>query len=418
MVVLVWGALGLAACGSSEGENGSNTPPPANGGSANGGSANGGNASSGSGAGARGGSTTTGKAGAASTAGTPGSAGAAGTIGAAGASGSAPLRDACRAYVVAYCEKQIECTGTPNSTSRCLEAADRCPDLLMSPGTGHSLQNLLDCVEPIRTANCVDWRREIPPACVTPGVRVKGEPCVYPSQCESTSCRQGDVDSACGVCRGLAAPGGACNEYDMACPRGQHCVEEVCTDIPSTGDPPPPIVINRQAEGEDCFSETCLPELYCYFAADATDGVCRKLPAAGSACAERVNGPRCVSTAYCGPQGCAALPIAGEPCATTDPFAPTCAEDLTCTADGCVPLGALGERCQPNLREPEQVTCQSDLVCACLDDACRVGACKTLAKEGAECGANTVCEHGTVCEAAVCRPTDALTTQAICQFRE
>jgi hypothetical protein len=338
--------------------------------------------------------------------------------GAAGASGSAPLRDACRAYVVAYCEKQGECAGTTNSVAQCLLAADRCPDLLMSPGTGHSLQNLLDCVEPLRTASCSDWRREIQPACVTPGLRAKGEACVYRSQCQSTSCREGEVDSTCGVCRGLAAPGGACNDYDTVCPPGQACTDEVCVDIPVTPDPTPPPAINRQGEGQACFSETCLPELHCVIATGASEGVCQKLPAAGSPCAERTSGPRCASTAYCGAQGCAALPRAGEACATTDPYAPACAKDLTCSASGCTPLGAVGESCQPDLLRPAQVTCQSDLVCACLDDECRMGACQNLAKEGAACGTNSICEHGTVCEAGVCRPTDALTTQAICDRRQ
>ncbi len=321
-VILVWGALGLAACGSSEAENGSKTPAPsaATAGSANGGSTNGGNGSGGSGAMAQGGSATAGNAGAASTAGKAGSAGGAGTPGAAGAPGSAPLRGACRAYVVAYCEKQGECSGSTNSVAQCLLAADRCPDLLMSPGTGHSLQNLLDCVEPLPHGELLGLAARDPARVRHTRFAREGRALCVPQPVSEHELQSGrsrpDV-------RGL--PRACCARWRLQ--RLRHGVPArpgvrggSLRRYPCDAGSMPPPVLNRQAEGEACFSETCLPELYCAFATDATEGVCQKLPAAGSACVERGSGPRCASTAYCDGQACRALPVAGEACVNTDPF--------------------------------------------------------------------------------------------------
>ncbi len=417
-VVLVWGAFGLAACGSSESNTSSPGPTTANGGAVASGGAvpNGGAVANGGGGSGNGGSVTAGQGGLA-TGGVAGS-----------AAGSAPLRDACRAYVVAYCERQIECTGgSIYATESCVASADACPDLLLSSGSGHSLQNLLDCIEPLRTADCSDWRRDILPACVTAGTRARGASCAFRSQCQSQSCNQEENGAPCGFCRGLAEPGGACNDYETACPPGQRCEGSRCVEIPPSADPVRPTPSKRVAEGEACgfircegcdaVSEVwCELGLYCSYPEGSGEGVCRAFPAPGEPCAEDLF-PSCAEGAYCSPTGCLALPVAGEACASG--ASPQCADGLYCVSGLCAPLAAVGEQCEPDPTRLVASVCQTGLVCACQDAECRMGACQNLAREGTACGADgVVCEHGTVCEGGLCRPSDALTTQAICDQRE
>ncbi len=413
-VVLVWGAFGLAACGSSESNTSSPGPTTASGGAVGSGGAGGGNGGAGGG---NGGSATAGQ-------------GGLGIGGAASPSaGSAPLRDACRAYVVAYCERLTECTGgSVSAIESCVATADACPDLLMSPGSGHSLQNLLDCVEPLRTANCSDVRRDVFPSCVRPGTRARGASCVFRSQCQSQSCNQEATGAPCGFCRGLAEPGGACNGYETACPAGQRCDGSRCVDIPPTPDPIRPTPTERVAEGEACGFVACqdcdvVPEvwcelgLYCSYAEGSGEGVCRAFPGPGEPCAADFS-PSCAEGAYCSPTGCLSLPAAGEACAN-DNGAPQCADDLYCVSGRCTPLAAVGEECEPDPSRLVASICKTGLVCACEDAECRTGACQNLAREGAACGASgVVCEHGTVCEGGLCRASDALTAQAICDLRE
>jgi hypothetical protein len=339
------------------------------------------------------------------------------------ASSGAPLRDACREYARAYCDKSDECNGTNAGSKYCYEAsAPACPDLLASPGSTRTAQSLRECALEIAAFSCEQWTRGFLPACSTPGTRVAGEPCVYPSQCQSLSC--GGSDSACGTCASLVQAGQACGP-GLECAPGLLCSSDsLCIERQAAPTPTPPAPRTLRQLGESCLATECVVGAFCSRPDTSTEGTCEPMPATGQPCAPGVaSGPRCAMSDHCDPDGlCAALPGNGEPCAV-DSFAARCSAGNYCVAQGgpngntCAPHTAAGGACRPALLDLSRADCAEGLACRCANAACSEGTCTPLAREGESCTAESVCEDGTACENGVCEPSDALTAQAVCDAR-
>jgi hypothetical protein len=356
-----------------------------------------------------------------STSAASGGSAAAGTSGSSGSNalGSAPLRDACRLYVRAYCDRSATCGGYATA-AQCYElSVDDCPDLLVSPGSTRTVASLTECAAEIEAFPCADWARGFLPACSTPGTRAGGEPCVYPAQCQSLSCNRPHDSSCDGLCQQLLAPGAVCNDINDVCPAGQRCTDGVCTDYFPPAEPTPRPVTPTLAEGEICSAQTCGKGLFCAGLDTASNGTCTRLPATGLACASVVGATRCRDTDYCSEtEICTPLPAAGEPCAS-DIGSLQCKLGTYCATAGpnantCQPRGALGEPCDSNFFSLGRSNCDESLVCRCADARCGAGVCANLRREGDPCADTDACEAGTVCEAGRCRASDALSDQAFC----
>jgi hypothetical protein len=398
VALLAFAFVGFTACGSS------NEEPPADAGQAGSGSSSGGNSS-----------TSGGVTGAPTTAGSSASAGA-------GALGSAPLRDACRLYVRAYCNRSASCGGYATAETCYQVSVGACPDLLASPGSTRTAASLTACAAEIEAFPCDDWIRGFLPACSTPGTRAGGEPCIYPAQCQSLSCNRPHTSSCDGFCLQLLAPGAVCEGTTDVCPPGQYCTGGICTDSPPPAEPTPRPVTPILAEGETCSTQTCARGLFCAGLATAGNGTCTRLPATGLGCADVVGATRCRDTDYCSEtEICTPLPAAGEPCAS-DIASLRCKLGTYCESAGpnantCQPRGALGELCDSNFFALDRSTCNEPLVCRCANPRCTEGFCANLRREGDPCTDTDACEGGTVCESGQCRPTDALSHQAFCDSR-
>jgi hypothetical protein len=351
---------------------------------------------------------------------------AAGTSGSsgAGAIGSAPLRDACRLYVRAYCSRTVSCGRDTMTVEACYQrSADDCPDLLAGPGSTRTVESLTECAAEIDAFPCADWVRGFLPACSTPGTRAAGEPCVYPAQCQSLSCYRPDArlnNSSCGGrCQRLLAPGAVCDDTTGVCPAGQQCTDGICTDYAPPAEPDPRPVTPMIGEGEICTAQTCGSGLFCAGLATASDGTCTRLPATGLSCAGVLVARRCRDTDYCSEtEICTPLPAAGEPCAT-DLNSIRCKLGTYCESEGpnantCQPRGALGQACIPDFFGLYRSNCDDPLVCRCADPRCETGLCANLRREGDPCADADICEGGTVCELGQCRASDALGDQAFC----
>ena len=280
------------------------------------------------------------------------------------------------------------------------------------PGGGDACLSNLDCHP---TLSCIDGTCE---ALHTTG-----------ADCTSTrDCARGLVCTA-GTC--TARSGANCGEINE-CGNLAQCAQPSSCRAPLTA-------------GLTCVTNSdCAPSLYCADAsktcvtrpaigarcgngvicaagagcdADSSDGVCRALGAAGTACLFGESGPFvCRAGLACTDNVCGALPTEGENCAGVDICAPglgcafgpkgstcitprttgescenrqACRTDHYCGAAGtCRPDVAIGATCSPDF---------GDCGGACVPDASGGFTCRASLSEGGTCLALTDCSEGLTC---------------------
>lgn len=291
-------------------------------------------------------------------------------------------RAACRAYVVAECNRIGDCNGQA-ALGSCLAIADQCPDYFLSPGTSWTRATLASCAIAWKTWACEKTGIGVPPPCSPAGSRAVGAACSFSSQCASRDC---SVDGkACGQCLDLVAPGGDCS-VNKQCSLGQTCSSTTynCTD--RVWMPPDAGALQVKGLNQPCApTDVCAAGSECLFQKDFLDGtgVCRALPKAGETCGiDRNDNGACVAGAYCYSldNTCRPQAVAGEPCDNIS-------GNWYC-ADGCV--------CDLSTKVAGNYVCQA------------------IHEEGEPCGtANVQCANtGLVCQGGVCTATDQETVFA------
>ena len=368
-------ALGLAGglslgCGSSS----SSAPPGA-----------GGNSNAGAGGSATGGSATGGAIGlgGASAGGTGGS-----TLPLLGNSAA----EACIAYAIASCERRAECEGTPKG--RCIEASFDCPDVVLSSGSTRTPAVLKACADSYSTFSCDLLLAGKFPPCVSPGTKKVGEPCLYPSQCESLTCPN---KGACGVCSIPAALGEDCTAPGSTCVGHTFCgANGKC--LSSTGNEP---------------GATCGPNDLCRNGT-CKDGLCVGYPGVGGSC-EATN--LCAEGAFCDASDtkCKLPAAAGQPCfEDADTGALPCAAGSAChiladeTLGTCDPPPAIGQPCGVYHGRTNTEACGVGNRCntSVLPAVCASkGAQGEFCKISSDCASSSSCLCGdgtTTCEKKVC----------------
>lgn len=344
--------------------------------------------------------------------------------------------EACIAYAWAVCSRREECRGTSEgSIYNCTSATLGCPDLSLSPGATRTVEVLKACAATYVALPCEEVRAEKLPACVTPGTRMRGEDCLFASQCSSLSCAQAD---SCGQCGVRAAKGESCAQFDVECEVGTTCNVE--TDL---CEPPLPFVDTTPGPNEACVPNTgCKPGSYCktdglgggvcaaqaktnescaeapcafgdYCA--AADSICREYPLPGLPCGLDRSGSLicdgrgiCEAAAGATSGTCKPMPKAGEPCIvpSDNPANPACyTAGLHCDTKVSPPIckgaGIAGEVCLSHN------DCLGLSTCGCADPLaadCPDKRCIELKVAGHPCTApNTRCHPGFECVGGVCQ---------------
>jgi hypothetical protein len=350
------------------------------------------------------------------------------------------MAEACLAYSVAVCERLAECGGY--SDADCLTFGDRCPDSTASPGATRTIEGLKACAVTYETLPCDQVDAFVVPACVTPGERAQGEPCVFNSQCSSLTCKYASAE--CGKCALEVGMGESCAADDVECASGYQCGGPNQTCMPLTTPVAPP------GPNEPCSpsSPPCVDDYWC---PPWTDAVCTPLPTVGQACESPGT---CATDSYCvedqiGNRVCMARPGLGEPCAApmdspiAEPY--LCAKDLLCSYTSpmqgtCQPVPQAGEPCNiapsnpsygrcagsncnfgftpPMCRAPGNAgdacggrsDCEPQLVCDCPDTApdCAPTICVSYQLAGDACGADPTakCHPAFDCTAGTCQPAE------------
>jgi len=393
-------ALAPVGCGSSSaaedraetGAGGSSSGGAGFGGEAGGGRAGAsssgqGGAGSGAFAGTMGGSDAAGDGGS-NTGGGAGSGAASGSSGA-GSSGVGPSEaEACLAYAAASCKRRAACTNSDAGEG--YGCAYGCPDVVFAPGSTRTASALLECAQAFETLPCEDLAAGVYPACVTPGTRKVGEPCLFSAQCESLECKVVDLET-CGTCARVVGENEDCTSPDTDCGGDRECIEGICQV---------PTYVYKEL-GETCTSEyECDTDAYC-------DGVCVSLPTENESC-EMFDA--CVSGLYCAApdQLCRPEPVLNEPCGSAVGTSyPWCGPGLACNAATpessgiCVMVVVVepGASCStPALR------CPSGTICSCTDDACVQKFCAQESLLGEPCGDGVnACAPPLECLGGACR---------------
>jgi hypothetical protein len=117
---------------------------------------------------------------------------------------------------------------------------ESCTNALAAPGTSATPTSTESCADAYASVSCTDYlNNTLPPVCQPmPGGLAPGQPCAFPSQCQSRFCGI-DKNAACGVCAPLPALGGSCAHL-TSCGPGLKCVDGGVTcaeETTSTGDP-------------------------------------------------------------------------------------------------------------------------------------------------------------------------------------
>ena len=139
--------------------------------------------------------------------------------------------EACAAYVDALCGRAPECNfGAPGD---CKTAAAACPDSLFGPGATNTVDGVVACTRQMVSASCDDSKAGRV-ACLYPGTRTKGSPCVYGSECGSQKCTA-PAPNGCGTCLGLRAAASGCPTSTETCGPGSVCPTDAggCVPIPA-----------------------------------------------------------------------------------------------------------------------------------------------------------------------------------------
>lgn len=275
--------------------------------------------------------------------------------------------EACRRYVAYYCERWLGCgMSTLQYASACFQAADACPDLIFSPGSTRTVDNVMTCAKAWLDHPCDEVLHERAPKCgATPGTRDNGESCITTTQCKSARCTGDIARMACGKCIEQAASGGACGA-DIVCPRDETCMDGKCMPRPLATPGQPTIFY---APGQACMHSN----------ADNYGGC-----AFGAECDERpgLAGDHCYD-----------LPAPGERCYKAYPH--VCWGEGNCDGHTCAPVYA----CTDALRK-----CEAGQVCVCSEPDCQWRACAQLRQEGQTCEPPVVpCGDRLECVQGVCK---------------
>lgn len=197
---------------------------------------------------------------------------------------------------------------------------------------------------------------------------------------------------------GAAGAGGsvACDDVDVACPKGSFCGYAPC-DAAASFDCPrvcKKLVPSCATAGACATTEFCADITY-----NSVDmGVCEERALPDAPCQFGIAGS-CVDGYFCGGMGgvhhCTKIPKAGEPCETA---AGSCGPGMYCAASGCATSLAAGATCADS-RE-----CQTGLFCseAKLCEAFHAvgGACRSngYSCTNGVCFATSLeCQKGLVC---------------------
>jgi hypothetical protein len=295
---------------------------------------------------------------------------------------------ACVFYVQRYCEKVAACQG--KDASACLLGTDECPDMFYSEGSTRTVESVVACAKDWTAFSCAKLGLGEQPACVRPGSKAVGEPCLYPSQCSSLSCDRQAGDGDCGACQAVVGPDASCTS-SSACPGVTTCNLDTgkCQ----------PYVHSLLAEGEACVEgSTCQPGLYCNAAQQ-----CAHYPALGEPCGR---GLFCDAAAkqFCAADvTCRARPTAGMPCAKEWDQVLVCELDTSiCDPDAsggptCASAAVAGQPCRPGHQ------CAAQHVCIGAD--AEVGVCRLLQDKGGACATVLECKRGLTCDQGICKNT-------------
>jgi hypothetical protein len=322
---------------------------------------------------------------------------------AAGAPATESLRFACREYVQAICERFDACGSTDFDT--CMIGQRSCPDRLFSEGSSFTREAALSCAEEWRALPCDQVIADVPPSCAEiPGTFSDGATCSYSTQCASGAC-----SDSCGSCLPVVEADSACAP-NVACPRGQACVNDTCTDAPRDYDP-------DKLPGAVC-SGFCVSGYLCARTAPEAEPSCLPIPAPGEPClykqVEEVDSTpgACGVDAYCAADfSCVADPGSGDPCAPAGLGIPRCPADHECVGEICQSEANPGTSC-----EVGGSSCLADTSCLCADAGCSSRKCLFPVEEGLPCdSADQGCVDETVCQDGKCVATDALTDFAACE---
>lgn len=299
---------------------------------------------------------------------------------------------ACRRYAIAQCERMAFCNGT--DPAPCRDYGFECPEVLFSPGTGRTIENVLDCTERFATWSCDDIHANRSLDCMPTGTLAVGEPCKYSTQCASSYCTYHCPQ----VCGSPAEPGGACSNT-VECPYQQECDNGICRDSPAAA---------RRKLGEPCSSaEPCDDELNCAPPPDGGAWLCVTRPAPREMNKTCEGSYECVAGSYCDAeqQVCLPPPGSGQPCARQagNPNG-VCADGLRCFSQRCSTPGAEGDPCD-RLSGGFGQQCASGLQCDCRGSDCTQGYCFADRYEYETCDDTHVCAngYGLSCVQGLCR---------------
>ncbi len=306
------------------------------------------------------------------------------------------LTDGCIAYALAACGRMEECEG--RGAGRCLGATFACPDLVSSPGATRTAAGLKACAIEYASFSCAELLSGARPACVTPGMRLPGEPCLYPSQCSTLSCKP--AGDACGVCTRIVGEGEDCSAADVDCAFHLNCEFGTCVNLrPSGGGGAGGGPALPGGAGEPC-QNGCIADHHC----DPADtDLCVPYPGQGMSCqVERT----CGFGSYCELAGlvCKVRPGQGAACGV-DGFtgqAAYCSEGLVCkrtskSEGSCEPPPAIGQPCfnDPETNSPALYSCGIGKRC---DASVSPALCVGPLPPGGDCTSAGLCELGLHCQ--------------------
>lgn len=301
--------------------------------------------------------------------------------------------EACIAYGWAVCSRRDFCRNG-QIVSNCTSSTLSCPDLAFSPGATRTTAVLQECAATYATLPCEQVRAEKLPTCVTPGTRMRGEECTFPSQCSSLSCSLTNTSGLCGSCGVRAAKGESCAQADVECEVGTTC-------NPENGLCESPVFVDSLPG----LNEACVPGTSCkldyYCKADGVGGgLCAAQPTANESCADAP----CRSGHYCSPDSlCKPYPLPGQPCGLDKLGSLICDGRGFCEAapdsmsGSCKPAPKVGEPCIPSASDnPTPNYCPTPgLHC---DSTATPPVCKGPGKAGEVCFAQTECLGLSSCE--------------------
>lgn len=320
---------------------------------------------------------------------------------------SAPLPDACRAYVVATASLGDTCQ-LGGGLAFCGADADG----LCVPGESAATCTAL----PGSGAPCLNGQCAAGLAC---NADICAAPAASDAACsDSAACQDPLICDPTGHCAAPLAAAATCTDTAQ-CQAGLTCADGACTEVAVLGDgcggpttcgagqacgraPETRTCTDPDGAGAACMDTTCAAGLDC---AD-TSMTCVALPGDGAPC---LDGFACAAGLTCadGVGTCAPLPGVGQTCAVGNRF---CADGLGCrpSDNTCQPGPGLGQECYQN---PPDYVCGAGLGC---DFAATGSVCIAVGGEGDACITDRTCSADTFCDFATLRCTARLAAGAAC----